>query len=1025
MEYIDIAFILPLKEEFDQLLKVFRKKQEFVEGTQFWVELDLGCDITSVAILQDSMGKSAATRATEMLLSRYNVGVVALLGIAGGLANEVAVGDVCFSGSVYDIIENPKVSDGTKGKLKYEYNATPYKTDNYLSFSLKYISLAEDLKNNLESWQTNQYYKAASLIPSEFIGRGNKNELIGIPQIHEGTIVCGSVSKGDIYKSNVCNLDRKLLAIETEAGGVFASAERKSVPAIVIRGISDYADRNKNKLEEQTSNRSRQIAIDNVMYFVKAQLENSQFLRFLMNRREIYNGAAKASLDAQARLELVPATLESVREEVHQQLTQLSPEYQGKAIGYRLPLPRVKYAASNATVNPKLKNFDPVSILEAVTKHAVLFLVTPKSYPDNSLPWIVAAELSLIEIGQKQVVPIVIDGGLIKPPTGSLSKYANADVDALVREQNATLTFVIYNFDAGSRTRSDFLSSQMELYPTAHFIIISKQGASLTDNTPLLVGTSAEKFELCPISFSELSAFFKRAFNLEDQQAGVLTLRLQNMFKKFNLNAHPSYFAALGNDVLTSLLKANRRSELLQLAVSGFLSFVVAGDKDDIVLSRTTRETFLKKFVYHCEYLKERFDNAALVHFVNKFAEEKDFEIDSILFIRSFQEKGIIHFDEEGFARISLPFIESYLLAQDLADKPSDALLYFDVDSEDFDYPTFDIYCELNVSREIADSIMARMQDSYDRERSMHVEENILLTNSIRPASIDNPRRIKALQDQLEKAVADVVGNRPNSAEKQRILDVAEKIESEARQVKQTRDVEPQQSESVTNSSDLRQLFRIWSVAIVLLGAGSEKLDKDPKRKLSKQIVEVGSLLIDRILRTFPRKAFDQLKQDMQADDNIRSLFDIPAHDPIPEKHRVLIDAVIDAYEFSLLGYPMRLVLEQLGNLASQPVLRSSVSSVVSDDAMEHLVARIWAAEIDASREKSALLEAVNALPNVPFLRVSLSSYFIVRVFWNHWLPENRLALLDAAEAALKPLKRTIDKGEIQRMISKASSEDF
>ncbi|KAB0566117.1 hypothetical protein [Brucella pituitosa] len=1023
MKYIDIAFIIPLKEEFDHLLTVFKKQQEFVDGTQFWVELDLGHGLTGAAILQDAMGKAAATRATEMLLGRYNIGIIALIGIAGGLAPDVGIGDVCFSGPVYDIVENTKVSDGGKGKIKIDYNTIPYKTDTHLSFSLKYISLSDDVKPHYESWQTNQYYRAAELISGEFIGRGNKNEKIGIPQLHEGSIVCGSVSKSDLYKSNVSTLDRKLLAIETEAGGVFASAERKSVPAVVIRGISDYADKNKNKLEEQTSNKARQIAIDNVMCFVKVQFENSQFIRFLTNRRDAHNGVIKANDDALARMQLVPAALDSVRDEVHEQLTQLSPEYQGKSRGYRLPLPRVKYAASNATVNPKLKNFDPVNILEAVTKHPVLFLTTPKSYPDNSLPWIIAAELSLIEIEKKQVVPIVIDGGQIKPPTGSLAKQASADINALISDQNSTLTFVIYNFDAGSRTRAEFLRSQMEQYPTAHFIILNKQGANLTDSTPLLIGAAAEKFELCPISFSELSAFFKRAFNLEDQQAGVLTLRLQDMFKKFDLNAHPSYFAALGNDVLTSLLKANRRSELLQLAVGGFLSFVVAGDKDDVVLSRTTRETFLKKFVYHSEFLKERFDNTSLIEFVNKFAEEKDFEIDSILFIGSFQEKGILHFDEEGYARISLPFIESYLLAQDLADKPDDAIIYFDVDSDDFDYPTFDIYCELNVSVQIADSIMERMHDSFVRERSLNEEENILLSNSIRPASIDNPKRIKALQDQLEKAVADVVGNRPNSAEKQRILDVAEKIESEARQVKQTRDVESD-SDVTSNSSNLRQLFRIWSVAIVLLGAGSEKLDRDPKRKLSRQIVEVGSLLIDRMLRTFPRKAFDQLKLDMQADESIRSLFDIPANDPVPEKHRVLIDAVIDAYEFSLLGYPMRIVLEQLGNLASQPVLRSSVSSVESEDAMEHLIARIWAAEIDASREKNSLIKAVTALPNVPFLRVSLSSYFIVRVFWNHWLPENRLALLDAAEAALKPLHRTIDRGEIQRMIAKASSED-
>ncbi|MBX5159847.1 hypothetical protein HJB89_22430 [Rhizobium sp. NZLR8] len=1019
MKFVDIAFVIPLKEEFDRLVSTFPVIRDHVDGTQFWVELDLGSSgFTSIAILQDSMGKAAATRATEMLLSRYDIGVIMLVGIAGGLSGDVAIGDVCFSGSIFDILENAKVSDTTKGKIKIEYNTLPFKTDSLLSFSLKYISLPNQMKSAFEDWQSDQYYSAASLVPGEFIGRKDKNEKISIPQIHEGSIVCGSVSKSDIYKSNISNLDRKLLAVETEAGGVFASAERRNVPAVAIRGICDYSDKNKNKLEEQTEGNTRWIAAANAVTFIHMQLSNPQLHRFLDARREAFNGIKEATDKAKALLELVPSALTLVRSEIHSQLAQLSPEYQGKPIGYRLPLPRVKYAASNATVSPKLKNFDPINVLEAITTHKTIFLTTPKSYPDNGLPWLVAAELSLIEIDDKQVMPVVIDGAAIKPPSGSLRKQPNVDIASLDEQGSCTLVFVIYNFDGASKSRSDYLRSQMDLYKTAHFVLIAKNLADLNENTTLMLSTAAEKFELCEISFSELSTFFKRTFNLEDQQAGVLTLRLQNMFKKFDLNAHPSYFAGLGNETLTSLLKANRRAELLQIAVGGFLSFVVAGDKDDVVLSRTTRETFLKKFVYNTVFLKERFDEPSLVNFVKNFAAEKDFDIDSILFIRNFQDKGILHF-EGGFAKISLPFIESYLLAEELAGRPQDALRYFNVDDDDFDYPTFDVYCELNVSPEITERVVEKMTAALDRERGAKSEKHILLTNQLRPTYVDHPEKLKSLQTQLEKAVSDVVTNRGNSSEKQKILDIAEKVESEARQFHEHKPVDEESERAIKNSDDLEQLVRLWNVAIVLLGAGSEKLDRKPKRELSRLIVETSSLVIDRLLRAFPTTQFDDLKVHISSDDSIRALFSIQPDAPILDKQKELVAAIVDAYEFSLVGYPIRAVLEQLGNLASQPVLRSSVSSVSPEDPMENLIARIWAAEIDAAKEKNSLLKAINKLPPAQFLRISLSTYFMTRVFWNHWQPENRLALLDAAEESLKPLNQGIKKGEFQRMISK------
>ena len=247
--YVDLAFIVPLPEEFERLTAVFVVTKEQVSGTQFIVHLDFATDeLTGVAILQEDMGKAAATRAAETILNVFEVGIVAVIGIAGGLSNDVAVGDVCFSGGIVDVLENAKQSTDKDGRAAQEFNSKFFVTDPLLTFAFKYVQLGSDVKPGFTDWQQRQHLKAKELIPGQFVGRQKKNEEIGTPQIHYGNIACGSVSKSEIYSSNLKQIDRKILAVETESGGVFHACQGHATPAIAIRGICDYADKNKSKL---------------------------------------------------------------------------------------------------------------------------------------------------------------------------------------------------------------------------------------------------------------------------------------------------------------------------------------------------------------------------------------------------------------------------------------------------------------------------------------------------------------------------------------------------------------------------------------------------------------------------------------------------------------------------------------------------------------------------------------------------------------------------------------------------------
>jgi nucleoside phosphorylase len=1022
--YVDIAFVVPLHEEFQQLTELFPIVSDELEGTQFKAIVETGVpDLTAVAFLQDQMGKAGAARATNSILNAYDVGVIVLIGIAGGLSDDVSIGDVCFTGTVIDVLENAKFSDQKESTVKVEFRPVYHSGDTQLTFALKYLKLSPSLKDIFSEWRERCYYKAAELIPQEFIGRKNKNELISIPEIHDGPIICGGVSKSEIYSSSLKNIDRSLLAIETESGGVYEAAERKKVPAVTIRGICDYADGNKSKLQEQTDNRTRAVAAFNAVSFFKAQLSNPQFIRFLSQRRQNATASGPDLFNAPTDPQILGTAVSQISDQIDRQLRDLSPEYRLRPKGYQLPVPRIRLAPSKfgLTVPAAAKEREkPITILEAIAAHRVLSLNVPRTYPDNSLPWVVAGELLRIELEGKQVLPIVLDGEAIRPPRNTFAREAAIDLTPLSTCPMAQIVFVIDRLPLASKVRIDFTLAELEQYPSAKVVYVNREDANLASRDEFVVRSGAEAYETLEVSFFDLSKFIQLNFSLPDQEAGVLALRLRGLFHRHRLNAHPSYFAGIGADVLASLLHANRRAELIQLAVDGFLSFVVAADKDkqpgDVVLTRTTRVRFLRQLAFEIKAEHKKFARSDLVAFVEEFAKENDYDIDPYLFIQSFLDHGILHF-ENDVVLISLPFIESYLLASELVARPSEADSYFNFVDDEFDAPTFDLYSELGPAHKLVLRLSSELDKAIDQLVVGSPNTHVMLSDEIRPALVEKPERLNAIQSRIGKAWEDVSQNRPNSIQKQRLLDIVEDIEEKAKGA--TEDATKTATEHGSNSVELLQDgFRLWMSSCILLGGAAEQLSATEKRGLAQRIVRSTSVLLDRWIRAFPTVEFEKLRSEMNNDVRLRELFGLKAGDAISADLREFVVSLVDALEFGFLSHPLHSMLRCLGDFAGQPVLGASIRNITTVEPMDDLIAAVWAAEINASKSKDALILALDKLPPTPFLRISLATHFMVRVFWNQWNPGNRLALLDAAEASLRPLGgKNIDRGRTIRAI--------
>ena len=132
---------------------------------------------------------------------------------------------------------------------------------------------------------------------------------------------------------------------------------------------------------------------------------------------------------------------------------------------------------------------------------------------------------------------------------------------------------------------------------------------------------------------------------------------------------------------------------------------------------------------------------------------------------------------------------------------------------------------------------------------------------------------------------------------------------------------------------------------------------------------------------------------------------------------------MLDILEYTAMADPVRRVMNFMCEQARQRVLATSVAVTTFEGPMERIIHGTWLADIDASRGKAPLKQAIKELPRATFLRITLASHYVARVYWNHWRKDDRLILLDVAEDAIKPIEYSINKSELMRMVKRNNAK--
>jgi nucleoside phosphorylase len=268
----DIGIVVPLKEEYRYVVEVAPQLESIShEGTYFY-RLDFG-PISTICCVVDQAGPIPALQATIRLLEFADVKLVVLLGLAGALDKDIAVGDVVVAAEVNEFQANSKAEAAGEG-YQIHYSGRHWPLDFAIREAISHFEFSGP--NAFGDWKSASLnnYNALEIHGKELVCSST-------PSLHLGPVASGTiVAASTAFVDEVKRINRKFVAIDMEAAGVApATAERiHPLPCLVVRGISDPANESKKELEKQGNGAWRRYCVRNATSFLRQLLSWDGFL---------------------------------------------------------------------------------------------------------------------------------------------------------------------------------------------------------------------------------------------------------------------------------------------------------------------------------------------------------------------------------------------------------------------------------------------------------------------------------------------------------------------------------------------------------------------------------------------------------------------------------------------------------------------------------------------------------------------------------------------------------------------------
>lgn len=222
-----IGIIFAMQEELIELKKYLHINNEKKIYDLIFYEATLNNQ--NIILTESGIGKTNAARTTQILIDYYKPEAIFNIGVAGGIAKNLKVGDIIISTSLVQHDFDITAFDHPKGYITNIGNTIPI--DNKLLNTTKNI-----LDTNSISYK-------------------------------EGVIASGDIFCTKESMATKINTQFKALCVEMEGASIAQTAYLSKTPCLVIRSISDCPDNN-NKVtyEEFLETSSKKVA--QIMYAI-------------------------------------------------------------------------------------------------------------------------------------------------------------------------------------------------------------------------------------------------------------------------------------------------------------------------------------------------------------------------------------------------------------------------------------------------------------------------------------------------------------------------------------------------------------------------------------------------------------------------------------------------------------------------------------------------------------------------------------------------------------------------------------
>jgi len=271
---LDVGIVIALEEEFQELAPQIRTRPYYNSDIKQYYYLferkganETVAPYRCVVTFMGTMGPTDAGITGDRLIAQFNPTLIVSIGIAGSMDKDVLVGNVVVADQTDEYLASSKAT-ATKDKQDWDvqFSGNPYKSDP------AYVAHATNLKYANQD-ATRNWQRAGKEKLQEWIGLDSSNELVhehligDVPEIHTGHIASGPIvgAANQFVQWLKEKHDRKLLALEMESVGVLNAAHKRAVSSLIIRGISDYSDERKSKVDEIGAGALRRYAMNNAL----------------------------------------------------------------------------------------------------------------------------------------------------------------------------------------------------------------------------------------------------------------------------------------------------------------------------------------------------------------------------------------------------------------------------------------------------------------------------------------------------------------------------------------------------------------------------------------------------------------------------------------------------------------------------------------------------------------------------------------------------------------------------------------